>query len=110
MLLLYFNRMENQQERKKPEKADLGASVTTSGKDSGRERTLNPLYLGSAGCLATGAQECWEFKGPTNPGITLFPHFMYLQTGRWELFSHLCKSQGAPVHKIEMKYGKLLSN
>lgn len=41
MLVLYFNRMENQQERKKPEKADLGAAVITSGKDSRRESTLN---------------------------------------------------------------------
>lgn len=110
MLLLYFNRMENQQERKKPEKADLGAAVITSGKDSGRERTLNPPHFGSAGCLATGAQEWCEFKGRTYPGSPLFPHVMYLQTGMWELFSHLCKSQGAPVNTTEMKYGKLLSN
>lgn len=54
MHLLYFNRMENQQERKKPEKADLAAAIIASGKDSGKERTLNPPHFGSAGCLPVG--------------------------------------------------------
>lgn len=78
--------MENQQERKKPEKADLGAAVMTPGKDSGRERTLNPPHFGSAGCLAAGTQEWWEFKGPTYPGSTLYPHGMYPIQARGSFF------------------------
>lgn len=81
MHLLYFNTMENQQERKEPEKADLAAAIITSGKDSRKERTLNPPHFGSAGCLAAGPQEWWEFKGPTYLGRTLYHHVMYLHTG-----------------------------
>lgn len=81
MHLLYFNRMENQQERKKPEKADLAAAIITSGKDSGKERTLNPPHFVSAGCLAAGVREWWEFKGPTYLGCTLYHRVLYLHTG-----------------------------
>lgn len=109
MLLLYCHRMGNQQERKQPEKADLGAAVITSGKDRGREKTLNPPYFGSAGCPATGTEEWWSSRDPHTLGALCSPS-LYPHTGMWELFPHLCKSQGAEVNKTEMKYGKLLSN
>jgi len=48
MHLLYFNRMEEQQERKKPEKADLVTAIITSGEDRGKEKTLNPPHFDSA--------------------------------------------------------------
>lgn len=48
MHLLYFNRMEEQQERKKQGKADLVAAIITSGEDRGKEETLNPPHLDSA--------------------------------------------------------------
>lgn len=70
MHLLYFNRMEDQQERKKPEKADLAAA-----------RTLNPPHFGSAGYFTAGVQEWWELKGPTYLRCTLYHCVMYLHTG-----------------------------
>lgn len=73
--------MENQQERKKPEKADLAGAIITSGKDSGKDTTLNPPHFGSAGCLTAGVQELWVFKGSTYLECTFYHCIMCLHTG-----------------------------
>lgn len=81
MHLLYFKRAENQQEKKQLEKADLAGAIITSGKDSRKERTLNPPHFGSAGYLAAGVCDWWGFKGPTYLACTLYHCIMYLHTG-----------------------------